>query len=701
MKTLLTEDECMMFARRNSCSSGGCGGPAKVVGIMRKKRGWFEVEANAPAPSSSASSSDVVSRSLDVALGQGTKFVSVPKLPWETGFLRDVLGTPGSFAPPWLTPLIMPRDLPLVYAEPIPLTLDISEKKMIVRNLYHERTAVGLDDKRKAALARWVDLVLLHPQESRLGQLLLACVGQQDCEQTIAKLVEDWLARKSTSTLALRASSLALYVAFVRKYAGDVAIVPIDETMVYSYIDFLRDSQKPPTRAQTFVSTLSFMSHVFGWQGAEDAANSQRVQGAAHLCFLRKRVLRQAPPLDVIAIVTLEICCMFASDNFLRGRAGLCLVALYGRLRVSDCGRISHGRILGDYFEGSLCRVKTARTLEKQTRFLPLIVPVHGLLGFPWFQMFLDARDMLGLDPIPEDAPDTTADVIVLFPSLASLMSGTLEKLGAAEMTERLGECLGKILPKEAYGHYTSHSLKCTLLTFTNIFGMTLEQNELLGYHVVKGHSSAINYSRDVLASPIRAMMTMLDAIKRGTFRPLALRGQQFVDRAKAVDVRTQFTKCTGYQLDEAAGFFVSKAAMECEDTYNLFCEMISLLQESAYSNLDVPCNSSNLLLPESQLELESEASDNESSSSDSCSTSAEEGMAAVEEDLLGKQSYGVNPHADIDRMYRHVRTKMLHFAHADDMRRTCCGRAVGDTFTIFNKDPELAWPKCRICFGK
>ena len=226
-------------------------------------------------------------------------------------------------------------------------------------------------------------------------------------------------------------------------------MVPIDEELVYRYMDHLRCSQKPPTRAQTFLSTLSFVSSVFGWRGAEDAASSQRVQGAARLCFLRKRVLRQAPPLDVIAILTLEICCLFSSDTFLRGCAGLCLLAMYGRLRISDCSRVSHGKILGDYFEGSLCRVKTARTLEKQTRFLPLIVPLHGLLGYPWFQVFMEVRDELGLDPIPEEAPDTTEEVIILYPSLSSLSGSTWEKTGAAEMTERLRECLSKMLTEK------------------------------------------------------------------------------------------------------------------------------------------------------------------------------------------------------------------------------------------------------------
>ena len=670
---------------------------------MKKKRGRTEVLANEPSASSSRepSFSVHVERSLDVALAQGNKFVSVPQLPWETGFLRDVLGSPGSFAPPWLSPLVLPRNLPSVNAQPSVITMDVHEKKSLVRAHYQDRMTAGLNDKRQTILAKWVDLVLLHPQDSRLGQLLLSCVGQPDCERAIAQLVEDWLARKSTSTLQVRASSFAMYVSFVRKYVGDVAIIPIDEEHVYRYVAHLRSSQKPPTRAQTFVSTLSFVGAVFGWAGAEDAANSQRVQGAAHLCYLRKRVLRQAPPLDIVAIIILELCCLFELDNFLRGSAGLCLLALYGRLRVSDCSRISHGKILGDYFEGSLCRVKTARTLEKQTRFLPLIVPIHGLLGFPWFRFFLHARDELGLDPIPEEAPETTEDVVILYPSMSSFLSGTLEKLGAAEMTERLGECLAMLLPKEAFKHYTSHSLKCTLLTYTNVFGLTLEQNELLGYHVVKGHASALNYSRDALASPIRAMMTMLESVKQGTFRPLSVRGSHFVDLSQAVSVRAQFSESTGYSLDEAALLFASEVAMQNENSYEAFKDKMSLLGESEFGRIDGPCNRVNMNVSLGGMDSDLEAEDDESSSSDSCSTSAEEGMAAVEEDLMGKAAAGINPHADVDRMYRHVRTKVLHFAHVDDMHKTCCGRAVGDTFTIYKKDPELAWPKCRICFGK
>ena len=131
--------------------------------------------------------------------------------------------------------------------------------------------------------------------------------------------------------------------------------------------------------------------------------------------------------------------------------------------------------------------------------------------------------------------------------------------------------------------HYTSHSLKCTLLTYTNIFGLTLEQNELLGYHVVKGHSSALNYSRDALASPIRSMMTMLDAVQRGTFRPLALRGSQFLSTEEAVNARKQFESCIGLNVKEASRIFHGDSSLRSFERQEEFESKLALLREAEF----------------------------------------------------------------------------------------------------------------------
>ena len=141
---------------------------------------------------------------------------------------------------------------------------------------------------------------------------------------------------------------------------------------------------------------------------------------------------------------------------------------------VCDCNRLSH-----EYFEGSLCRVKTARTLEKQSRFLPVILPMRGLLGFAWCEHVVEARQSMGLESIPEREEQDREERFILFPSQRSWLDISLGRMGAAEMTERLYECLGRVLPKEHFQHYTSHCLTCAILTHANIFGLSLEQNEL------------------------------------------------------------------------------------------------------------------------------------------------------------------------------------------------------------------------------
>ena len=273
------------------------------------------------------------------------------------------------------------------------------------------------------------------------------------------------------------------------------------------------------------------------------------------------------------------------------------------------------------------------------------------------------------------------------------------ERIGSAEMTERLGECLAKLLPTEAFQHYTSHSLKCTLLTYTNIFGLTLEQNELLGYHVVKGHASALNYSRDALASPIRAMATMLGSVKRGLFVPFAARDEQFVSAASAISVRQQFEKSLGITVETAARSIAGVAQGRGPEAldHESFCANLETLAAGIEQDLDKPCHEADTYpVPES-----SDDEDDSDSSSDSGSTSAESGMAVVDRELAADRYANVNVNADITRTFRHVRTKMLHYAHVEDMHKTSCGRMISSSFSIFRKDPEHAWPKCRVCWGR
>ena len=73
--------------------------------------------------------------------------------------------------------------------------------------------------------------------------------------------------------------------------------------------------------------------------------------------------------------------------------------------------------------------------------------------------------------------------------------------------------------------------------------------------------------------------------------------------------------------------------------------------------------------------------------------------MAHVENALFGDVR-SVSEFADDTRVFRNVRTKMLHYAHIYDMHKTSYGRVVSDGYTLYTQDVDRAWPKCRLCFG-
>ena len=124
-------------------------------------------------------------------------------------------------------------------------------------------------------------------------------------------------------------------------------------------------------------------------------------KGASHEMILQRRPRARADMLTPSMVCWLEIAVFSLADDYERMIAGFCLYCCFGRLRCSDANRTRHGSMLGRFFEGALSRTKTARSKEKATSFIPLVIPGFGLLGKPWLAEFLAARERVGLRPVP------------------------------------------------------------------------------------------------------------------------------------------------------------------------------------------------------------------------------------------------------------------------------------------------------------
>ena len=669
---------------------------------------FIHVDAGGTAQSSSSN--------VDVALAGASamgKFMPTMKMPWEgTSLMRQVLCKERM---PWLQPLKIPKTFPAVsslYSKPPELVL--MEKKIQIRANCHSSSIVHTDLERNQVLLKWLEAVLINPTESRLGNQLMAVEPDENNTDKHLQIVADTLRKKSTRTLGVRVSSLLLYIRWHRDNLGDLSFLPFKEENVYDYMCSLRDKACSASRGTTFISTLSFVKEVLGMTGVQLCVESARVSGAALSMYLCKRPLKQAPPLHPVMLAILELASFCESDAYLRCMAGFCLVCIYGRMRVSDVSRLVNLSVRGKFAEASLMRVKTSRSREKQTSFLPSVIPTEGVLGIDWFQSFLVNRRHLGLEDFPPlESRGYERDFVVL-PSEDTVPSELFTKVSTSEVTAKLRIILGKFYDKDTVSKLTSHSLKTTVLTYVSVYGMDYVHSELLGYHLTQ-HRSAINYQRDALSVPIRKMMVILKAVKEGSFIPLAARDEVF-PAGDVTCVADQIFNEVGYHIEEVLemqlGF--SPSLLVQGDLRPELVQLWELLASNFSSDKEpIPVTPTEVFFKSDDeqddvQEVNSEASfENERHSVESCDDNTDSCSSAEESALadLARESYGSAPRGPAKQalsevMFRHRRTRVVHMGHTNSAAKTACGRAVGSTYEMYYGDMEKAWPLCLHCFG-
>ena len=668
------------------------------------------------------SSSNDVEAAIQAALNHGAYIR--PRMPWETTpLMRQVFG--GSPVP-WLHPLKVPRSFPAVNADVVARDqLCLAEKKIIIRERSYAQVGKSRDIARDRVLLKWLEVLLLCPYASRVGRQLDKEILRVVPEGKHLQIISDSLQGKSTRTLDLRVSSLLLYIKWHDTVNPDETFLPFNEPCIYNYLCDIRDKACSASRGTTFISTLAFCKDVLGMEGAIGCIESTRVSGAALSMYLTKRPLKQAPPLEAHMIAVLEIAAFCECNPYLRCLAGFCLCCIYGRMRVSDMNRIVNMSIRGGFAECSLMKVKTARTKEKQTAFLPSVIPGKGLTGLEWFRAFCFSRAVLGLGEFPSlDMNEYNEDFVVL-PSKSSCHLSNQEKISTSEVTDMLKIILGKIYPAAVVSRITSHSLKTTILTYLGVMGCDYTYTELLGYHLTQ-HRSAINYQRQALAAPIRYMCDMLQQIRSGVFVPLAPRDKVFPEDGDQKAVVTSLEESTGLSLEQVVETFLGTTTDEVEsgncreDIKELWRRMQPSKEPFVFeSPAGVICvdgderddhsssgsSSSSPSAPKPDDGCRSNDEDvsiqniPEDEATDSCSSSAESALAGlVEGSRVGLKMQSEKAIDEI--MYRHQRTKMLHMGHIDAADKTACGRHIGQNYDRFYGDADKSWPHCAHCFG-
>ena len=588
------------------------------------------------------------------------------------------------------------------------------------------------DDLRAVALHKWLSVVECNLQASEVGRHLLRLHDSPDELVTVKGILDDVTATKATATLSLRVNALLAFWKWF-KTTGDTGALPFPvlELCMYAYFKVLDRDGKSASKASSFLQAWKFAVFVFGFDDPTLAATSLRCSGSAHKQFLRKRMLRSRNTLHTIALACLEIAACHLEDAFLSAAAGFLCLCTYGRLRCSDGNKLSSvaveetfvgSCVTKGFLEAAITKSKTSKSKEKQTMFLPVVVPMIGLTGCNWFRAFESSRRALRLADIPgsrEDAVDGAE--LCVFPSWRSWLAKSPKPVDAEELGLLLTWILQKCsVPAWMLENIGSHSLKATLLTACGKYPLPVEDRQLLGYHVLRREASVLNYNRDNLAGPIEKLWMVLKSIRAGRFLPDAVRSERRRKARHALPLSAKFLQVLGFSPEDLVGKLSGFALDESGVIADVVTPVVATDHPDGVGLGELyPLHSPTSLVEEEEDEEGLVAGDLDVSSSDSSEDRApsialepildELEAARLAAEVAGESSLvavrkfrtKVIPEAaNTNELYRHAVRLTVHYGSLRGSEFLGCGRAKLMLHQQTFDDVTDLFPLCRDCFA-
>ena len=656
---------------------------------------------------------------LKQATSLGNAFVGLPQMPWEGGNAVGRILEPGGGVP-WLRGPVVPRNMPnsCHVARDVEQTSFSEVKKTLVSKV-HTCLEEDPDVERARSLKKLCDLLMFFDTGTSLGRHLIDAENIHAPAGQLIQILSDSMAKKSTSTIKTRVGSVAMYVKWFHNEMLGGDKVQITEPLVYRYLCYLRDLKAPATRGSTFMESLTFCHHCLGFDRLNEVLNSPRCLGVAHCMYLLKAPTAQADPFPAWIVGVFEIAVIFGGSLRMKAEAGLVLMGIHGRFRASDLKCIKAGGLNKKIFECELLATKTSRRSAIKARtFLPGSVLRVGLLGSDWVCEFLEARRRLGLKDLPTKRAciRTGLSDFVLLPSETYEIGEKEVAMSSKEVTQAIHDILGRVLPKATATSFTSHSMKSTWLSAYNEWECDYDIQSLLGYHVVKGRTSATTYSGHALALPMRRLAKMLGETRAGTFVPNGAGGANFRRKNVALNIKAQIEEHCGMKFPEIRTALGNGSPL-CSDVSELSPTSLVPSEEGAEDAVVRVSDSDDDVVddrtagsvsdadvhPNKRLRVES-ASDSSTSSENSSESSGESSdeaaHAAIESTHLGDRVRDIARHSALTLVYRHKSRRTLHYGHTEDSSKLACGRDRSLAFVPFAGDVERAWPRCKVCFG-
>ena len=462
------------------------------------------------------------------------------------------------------------------------------------------------------------------------------CASKSDA----ADMVADFTRGKAPSTLRKRARSMLHLMEWLR---ADSRSMPCSESDFYEYLKVQKVSKAPLSRLKSALESIRFCRHTFSVDSLDEICRSRRCRGVCMSDTVRPA--EQSAPLRVDELRVLH--------NLLEGdskwdavAAGACLLATYARARWSDLMHTEDWSVDLDRDMSSAyleCRVvvhKTMGATNNRHKLLPLVAPSPGIVEGDWISQWFKARASLGIKPPPEHP---------VMPAPSEAGEPTERPVDTSEISKWLQGLLRLKTEDLSSRKVTSHSMKCTMLSYCAKYGVPTLDRLILGYHTGNA-SMAITYARDATAPQMRILDEVLEAIRDGKFLPDLPRGLRVTQTT-----RTQGSAPVQPPVEQPP------VKVEVED-----------------SGDEAPKQETSSLSAETATESSDESHDGSIA------------QAPVREQLcmpVGTQKW------------RHVKSRIFHLMPEHYNKVFFCGRKVGPHHEKYEGDLPRMPSKCRLCF--
>ena len=513
------------------------------------------------------------------------------KMPWETGIMKQLFDSDDDSIFPKVVPAVPPDYLmpvatsgaepseplgmsgrpaaeSLVHADVSMPLYSFAIKVVPDRDMFLEEAALW-----EKAIHKWLQVFDILGFPGMLGHALLS--EQVDAARGSQSVVlRDALGVKTPRTALKRAQTLLRYFSWLQSNGQDWD--PWNRLMCLQYMGQTGTQVQAASKGITLLEALRFSKYVMDLPIPEALLSDPQLRGRAQRLMIAKDTYHPARPLKASELALLEKAMDSGMDTRDVYLLGAVIFAVLSRSRWSDLRYVDqfwveraefNGEPFG-FVEARTKFHKTATSLAKKLRYMPLVAPLQGVTEVDWSKIWLESMLELNVDINYEP-----------FGAICRAPSQGGGLCARSCTSEEIGAFINKLLKTGSDNSISSHSFKHTTLVWCSAYGLDEPSRTLLGHHELQGSKSMAVYSRDMLTRPLQLYCSMLSNIRKDHFRPDESRTSRMLDLMKisenvvgagdkATAAAAQVAFDPGHVADDDGGYELpTPVETECKST--------------------------------------------------------------------------------------------------------------------------------------